>query len=78
MSALPSSEPTLDQAAVEVAQYALKVFSFSNVQDIDMMDAAVGVVGAAAVARLAYLAANHPSSVGLLQRALSLLQRVKS
>lgn len=77
VSALPSSEPTLDQSAVEAAQYALQAFSFYNVQDIDVMDAAVGVVGAAAVARLVYLAAKHPSLVDSLQRMLSLLKRVK-
>ena len=77
VSALPSSEPKLDQSAVEVAQYALQAFSFSGVQDIDMMDAAVGVVGAAAVARLVYLTANHPSLIDTLHKMLSLLKRVK-
>jgi len=77
VSALPSSEPTLDQSAVEAAQYALRAFSFYSVQDIDIMDATVGVVSAAAVARLVYLAANHPSLIDSLQKMLSLLKRVK-
>jgi len=76
VSALPSSQPGLDESAVEAAQYALRAFSY-GVQEIDVMDAAVCAVGAVAVARVVYFAAKHPSSLGLLQRVLTLLKRVK-
>lgn len=77
VSALPTSKPGLDETAVQAAHYALQAFSFSDVQDIDAMDAAVGVIGFVAVARIVYLAAKHPSSVGLLQRVLFFLKKVK-
>lgn len=77
VSALPVSKPGLDESAAEAAQYALQAFSY-GFQEIDIVDAAVGAVSAAAVLRVVYLAAKHPSSVNLLQRAVSLLRRVKS
>lgn len=78
VSALPSSSPSLDQSAVEAAQYALKAFSFAEIESVDVMDAAVVVVGAAAVARMVYLAAKHPSSVEWLQKVVALLKSIRN
>ena len=77
VSALPVSKPSLDETAAEAAQYALQAFSY-GFHEIDVMDATVCAVSAAAVFRVLYLAAKHPSSVYLLQRALNLLKRIKS
>ena len=77
VSALPVSKPSLDEGAAEAAQYALQAFSYGS-RGIDAMDATVCAVSAAAVLRGVYLAAKHPSSVYLLQRALVLLNRIKS
>lgn len=76
VSALPSSAPSLDQSAVEAAQYALQAFSLADVPNVDVVDAAVSVVGAAAVARMLYIAAKHPTSLDLLQKALAVLKKI--
>lgn len=74
VSALPVSTPSLDESAAEAAQYALQAFSY-GFREIDVMDATVCAVSAAALLRVVYLAAKHPSSFHLLQRALALLKR---
>ena len=77
VSALPAPSHGFDETAVEAAQLALQAVS-DNFYNTDVMDVTVTLVGAAAVARIVYEAAKHPSTLSALTRLVHLFRKVKS
>ena len=83
VSALPAPTSSsgftsnLDDTAVEAALSAIQSLPIQFL-GCDPLDATVGIVGAAAVARLLYLASGHQKAWAVLQKLLSFVRRVKN
>lgn len=83
VSALPAPASSggftsnLDDSAVEAALSAIQNIP-GQIFNCDPLDATVGIVSAAAVARLLYITSGHQKAWSIVQKLLAVVRRIKS